>query len=67
MKEINLWWKEHENVSKDLEPAKNLRPKKFPWTQWRVILNAPDNTRVCKNIEASLICPQETLFRHGVT
>ena len=70
---------EHENITKDSEPAKHLRNFPDHKFEWRVIFNGHENTRIRKNIEASLIAFKKPslkdqldsrrliLFRNGIT
>ena len=76
---VETRWKEHENINKDSEPAKHLREYPTHSFKWKVLLNAPNNTRTRKNIESSIISlkrptlndqldsQQLILFRNGVT
>ena len=76
---VEIRWQEHENMNKDSEPAKHLRDFPDHKFEWKVILNAPLNTRLRKNLEASMIALKKPslndqldsnklyLFRHGVT
>ena len=52
---VEVRWSEHENITKDSEPAKYLRNFPGHKFEWRVIFNGHKNTRIRKNIEASLI------------
>ena len=79
VRNVETRWGEHENIDKNSEPAKHLR--KFPSHQfvWKIIYNAPENTGLRKNIEASFIALMRPslndqldsnrliLFRNGVT
>ena len=76
---VEIRWQEHENMNKDSEPAKHLRDFPDHKFEWKVILNAPLNTRLRKNLEASMIALKKPslndqldsnklyFFRHGVT
>ena len=75
---VETRWKEHQNINKDSEPAKHLREYPTHSFEWKIILNAPNNKRTRKNIEASVIAlkkpslndqldSQRLLFRNGVT
>ena len=76
---VETRWNEHENPNKDSEPAKHLR--KFPDHKfdWKILLTAPVNAKLCKIVESSMIAlkqpslneqldfDQLILFRNGVT
>ena len=76
---LELRWKEHNDPRKSSEPAKHLFHHPTHSFTWKVIMNAPQNTRIRKNLEASLIAwkapvlnnqvdsKKLILFRHGVT
>ena len=52
---VETRWKEHQNINKDSEPAKHLREYPTHSFEWKIILNAPNDKRTRKNIEASVI------------
>ena len=76
---VETRWNEHENPNKDSEPAKHLR--KFPDHKfdWKILLTASVNAKLCKILESSMIAlkqpslneqldlDQLILFRNGVT
>ena len=76
---VAVRWAEHNDPRGSSEPSKHLY--NFPSHQfsWRVLLNASQNIRIRKNLEASVIALQKpdlnsqvdskklTLFRYGVT
>ena len=76
---VEVRWAEHENPKGNSEPAKHLANNPSHSFSWRVLLNASQNTRVRKNLEASVVAylrpklnnqiesKKLTLFRHGVT
>jgi len=76
---VQVRWKEHNDPRKNSEPAKHLYQNPNHSFTWSVIMSAPQNTRVRKNLEASLVALHrpslnnqvETkkllLFRYGVT
>ena len=73
-----LLWEEHENTSKDSEPAKRLKENLSHKFSWKMLFAAPDNKCICKIIEASEIALKRPslkeqieskkllLFRNGV-
>ncbi len=76
---VKTRWNEHENPTKDSEPAKHLNQFPNHKFYWKVIMGAPENRQKRKNLEAALIAlkrptlndqmdsSQLILFRHGVT
>ena len=76
---VEVRWKEHENPSGKSEPAKHLYQNPSHSYTWRVLMNAPQNMRVRRNLEASFVALHRpilnnqletkklTLFRYGVT
>ena len=76
---VEIRWKEHEHPCGKSEPAKHLYQNPSHSFTWRVLMNAPQNTRVRKNLEASLDALNRpilnnqletktlTIFRYGVT
>ena len=76
---VEVRWAEHNNPKKKSEPAKHLYNNPTHSFHWRVIMNAHENRRIRRNLEASAVAlkrPQLnnqveskklTLFRYGVT
>ena len=76
---VELRWDEHNDAQKSSEPAKHLFHHPTHSFTWSIIMSAPQNIRVRKNLEASFIALKApvlnnqmeskklTLFRHGVT
>ena len=76
---VQVRWKEHNDPRGKSEPAKHLYENPNHSFTWSVIMSAPQNTRIRKNLEASLVALHrpspnnqlETkkllLFRYGVT
>ena len=74
-----LRWKEHENISKDFEPAKHMEENLSHKFSWKILFAAPENKRIRKILEASEIALKRPslneqieskkllLFRNGVT
>ena len=57
---VQVRWKEHNDPRGKSEPAKHLYQNPNHSFTWRVIMSAPQNPRVRKNLEASLValhCP----------
>jgi len=76
---VEVRWEEHEDPKGKSEPAKHLQQNPSHSFSWSVIMTASQNTRVRKNLEASIVayCKPKlnnqleskklALFRHGVT
>ena len=76
---VETQWNEQENPNKDSEPAKHQR--KFPDHKfdWKILLTAPTNAKLCTILESSMIALKQPslneqldfdkliLFRNGVT
>ena len=72
-------WGKHNNPTGSAEPSKHLYNHPSHSFSWRVLMNAPDNTRIRKSLEPSIIALMKpdlnnqvdskklTLFRYGVT
>ena len=52
---VELRWEEHENISKDFEPAKHLKENFSHKFSWKILFAAPENIRIRKILEASEI------------
>ena len=78
---VEVRWSEHNDPRRKSEPASHLAKNKnnnHSFT-WKVIMNAPQNIRFRRNLEASLVAIEKpnlnnqvdskklTLFRYGVT
>ena len=76
---VETRWNEHNNPNRDSEPAKHIRAFPDHEFTWNVLMTAPINTRVRKNLEAFIIAIKKPsindqlesnnliLFRNGVT
>ena len=76
---VAVRWAEHNDPRGSSEPSKHLYNFPSHHFSWRVLLNASQNGRIRKNLEASVIALQKpdlnnqvdskklTLFRYGVT
>ena len=76
---VEVRWQEHNDPRGSSEPAKHLFQNPTHSYSWRVLMNAPQNTRVRRNLEASFVALRRpslnnqmetkklTLFRYGVT
>ena len=76
---VELRWSEHNNPKGKSEPAYHLSKNPTHSFSWNVIMNAPQNARIRKNLEASIVAVKRpdlnnqldskklTLFRYGVT
>ena len=76
---VEVRWQEHNDPRGSSEPAKHLYQNPTHSYTWRVLMNAPQNTRVRRNLEASEVALRRpslnnqmetkklTLFRYGVT
>ena len=76
---VEIRWGEHGDPRKASEPAKHIHENTGHVFTWNIIMDAPDNSRVRKNLEASWVALKKPslnnqvdskkliLFRHGVT
>ena len=76
---VEIRWDEHEDTKGKSEPAKHLQQNPTHSFSWSILLSAPQNTRIRRNLEASVValCKPKlnnqleskklSLFRHGVT
>ena len=76
---VKVRWKEHNDPRGKSEPAKHLYQNPNHSFTWKVLMSAPQNTRLRKNIEASFVALHRpklntqleskklTLFRYGIT
>ena len=46
-------WEEHENTSKNFEPAKHLKENLSHKFSWKILFAAPENKRICKILETA--------------
>ena len=79
IRNVAVRWSKHNNPRGNSEPSKHLYNNSTHKFSWRVILSAPKNSRVRRNLEASMIALKKpelnnqvdskklTLFRYGVT
>ena len=79
IRNVAVRWSEQNNPRGNSEPSKHLYNNSTHKFSWRVILSAPKNSRVRRNLEASMIALKKpelnnqvdskklTLFRYGVT
>ena len=76
---VEVRWEEHEDPKGKSEPASHLQKNPSHSFSWTVMMNASLNTRLRKNLEASIVAFMKpklnnqldskklVLFRHGVT
>ena len=76
---VEVPWGEHNDPRGKSEPSKHLYNNVTHSFTWSIIMNAPKNVRIRKNLEASEVALKRpalnnqidskklTLFRHGVT
>jgi len=76
---VEVRWREHNDIRKDSEPAKHLRDNPTHQFEWKTLQAAPKNYRPRKNLEATIIATKGpslnnqldtkklNLFRNGVT
>ena len=76
---VEVRWEEHNDPKGKSEPASHLKNNPTHSFTWSVFMNASQNTRVRKNLEASVVAflkpklnnqlesKKLVLFRHGVT
>ena len=76
---VEVRWQEHNDPRGNSELAKHLYQNPTHSFRWRVFMNAPQNTRGRKNLEASIVALRRpslnnrmetkilTLLRYGVT
>ena len=50
---VELGWEEHENTSKDSEPAKHLKKNLSHKFSWKILFVAPENKGIHKILEVS--------------
>ena len=79
IRNVDIRWKEHEDITKEPEPAKHLRENLNHKCKWETLFQAPKNYRQRKNLEASFIAimgptlnnqlntKKLYLFRNGIT
>ena len=76
---VETRWSEHNDPRGKSEPANHLAENNGHSFTWKVVINAPQNIRFRKNLEASFVAIRRpdlnnqvdskklTLFRYGVT
>ena len=52
---VELRWEEHDNTSKDSEPAKHLKENLSHKFSWKILFATPENKQICKILKASEI------------
>ena len=52
---VEIRWEEHSNTNKISEPSRHLKSNLTHAFTWKVLMDAPINDRVRKNLEASFI------------
>ena len=79
IRNVDIRGKEHEDITKEPEPAKHLRENLNHKFKWETLFQAPKNYRQRKNLEASFIAimgptlnnqlntKKLYLFRNGIT
>ena len=58
---VELRWEEHENTSKDSEPAKHLKENLCQKFSWKILFAAPENKQIRKILEASEIASKDQI------
>ena len=76
---VDIWWQEHSDVNRITDPSRNLKSNPTHTFTWKVLMAAPINDRVRKNVEAPFIALSRPslneqidskkllLFQNGVT
>ena len=79
VRNVRTRWAEHENPTKESEPARHIRDNPTHTFEWKILSSAPKYSNDRKNLEASWIALRKptlneqvqfkvlTLFRNGVT
>ena len=60
---IELRWEEHENTSKDSEPANHLKENLIHKFSWKILFAAPQNKRIRKILWSFWNCAKKTKFK----
>ena len=55
VRNVEIWWQEHEDTQKDSELAKHLKNNPIHLFSWKVPFPALSNRRIGQNMEASII------------
>ena len=55
VRNVEIWWQEHEDTQKDSELAKHLKNNPIHLFSWKVPFPASSNRRIGQNMEASII------------